>query len=70
VKSVERRSVEPKRQHLHRDVGGWGIPAGTVPLWKPVTFHALPTQVEPGLPSPAIYQSLYNRPPPSSGFIL
>lgn len=70
VKSVERRSVEPKRQPLNRDMSGWGVPAGPAAFWKPVMLYPRVAEVEPGLTSHPSYPSLYNRPPPSSRFIL
>jgi hypothetical protein len=70
AKSIERRSVEPKRQHLHRDMSGACVPAGTAAFSKPVVLHPPVAPVESGLPSPPSYPSLYNRPPPSSRLIL
>jgi hypothetical protein len=70
VKSVERRSVEPKRQHLHRDMSGLGGPVGVAAFWTPVMLYPPVAEIEPGVPSHPSYHSLYNRPPPSSNFIL
>jgi hypothetical protein len=64
VNSVERRSVEPKRQHVHRDairrVAAMADPAflDTVRLYPRVTSTKMPPLRE------YFDKSLYKRPPP------
>jgi hypothetical protein len=66
VKSVDRRTVEPKRQNLHRHLSGWNVPLAATAFWKPVMLHLHVAQVESGFPSLLCDRSLYDRPPPSS----
>lgn len=66
TKSVQSRSVEPKRQHLDCDAVHWVAPVVValfmerVTLYPPVlTAHDLP-------PIHFVDESLYNRPPPQT----
>jgi hypothetical protein len=70
TKSLERRSLEPKRQHLDRDAAQWIAPTVSFSILKPASFS--PQMVSPGprIQNHLLDQSLYNRPPPSSKFFL
>lgn len=70
AKSVERRSLEPKRQHLDRDATRWVAPVASFASLEPETVGARVPHAEL-LPSMVVLdESLYNRPPPSSEFFL
>jgi len=68
-KSVERRSVEPKRQHLNRDAMRWVASVATSAFLEPVTLYSRVAPAETPLPSHVFDESLYNRPPPSELFL-
>jgi hypothetical protein len=70
VKSVERRSVDPKRQHLNRDASLAAVPARTAAFGAATLAYVPLAQPDPLLPTPPSNQSLYNRPPPSSSIVL
>lgn len=63
-KSIERRSVEPKRQHLSRDASRWVASVAPSTLLRPVTLYARVVPPETPLPNHIFGESLYNRPPP------
>ena len=70
VKSIERRVAEPKRQHLDRDAARWVSPSID---FSSVELPAVETRLAPAgplLPKHVFSDSLYNRPPPSSLFLL
>jgi hypothetical protein len=69
LKSTDRRPVEPKRQHLNRDATQWMAPIASFTVRTTVVA----THLAPAIPlhSTRFFdQSLYNRPPPSSGFFV
>jgi len=70
VKSLEKRSVDPKRQHLNRNAGFPAVPAAKAVFGTVVLLDLPVAQPDPVLPAQPVTQSLYNRPPPSSGMIL
>jgi len=70
AKSVERRSVEPKRQHLDRDASRWVAPIIAFDIIEPTATEVSLASTEPIFPSHIFSSSLYNRPPPSSEFLL
>ncbi len=70
VRTVDRRSVEPKRQHLNRDAIRWVAPAADFSIIEPAPIEASLAPAGPPLPKHVFSDSLYNRPPPSSGFFL
>src|SRR5579863_207392 len=70
VRTVERRSVEPKRQHLNRDAIRWVAPATDFSIIEPAPIEASLALDGPPLPKHVFSDSLYNRPPPSSDFYL
>jgi hypothetical protein len=70
VKSVERRSVDPKRQHLNRDASLAAVPARTAAFGAAILAYVPLAHPDPALPIPPSNHSLYNRPPPSSSIVL
>jgi hypothetical protein len=70
VRAVERRSAEPKRQHLDRDATHWVAPVASFTLLEPSAVLHHVTFTGPLLPNHVFDESLYNRPPPSSEFFL
>ena len=70
VKSVDRRPAEPKRQHLDRDATRWVAPSGNFVIIEPSTIETRLAPAGDLLPKHVFSESLYNRPPPSSGFLL
>jgi hypothetical protein len=64
-KSVERRSVEPKRQHLNKDAIRWVASATPSTFFRPATLDLRVAPAQTPLPSHIADESLYNRPPPS-----
>jgi len=70
VKSVERRSVEPKRQQFNRDAGLAAVPIRAAAFAAVPLLYVPVAQPDSILPCPPANQSLYNRPPPSSSNIL
>jgi hypothetical protein len=70
VKSVERRSVDPKRQHLNRDANLAAVPVRTATFGAATLAYVPLAQPDPALPIPPSNHSLYNRPPPSSSIVL
>jgi hypothetical protein len=70
VRTVDRRSVEPKRQHLNRDAIRWAAPAADFSIIEPAPIEAALALAGPPLPKHVFSDSLYNRPPPSSDFLV
>src|SRR5580692_6171805 len=68
--SVDRRSVEPMRQHLDRDATRWVEATGSFTIVGPTVIETRPVPAGPLLPQHVFSDSLYNRPPPSSGILL
>jgi len=67
---VERRAVEPTRQHLDRDAARWVEPAANFSVVEPTAFETRLAPAGPLLPKHVFSDSLYNRPPPSPGILL
>jgi hypothetical protein len=63
-KAVERRSIEPKRQHLNRDASRWVVSAANANFLEPVVLYVRAVPAESPLPNHVFDESLYNRPPP------
>jgi hypothetical protein len=70
VKSLGRRPAQPARQHLDRDASKWIAPNPDLSLIEPGTIEIRSVPASPQLPKHLFIDSLYNRPPPSSGFLL
>jgi hypothetical protein len=70
VRTVDRRSVEPKRQHLNRDAIRWVAQAADFSIIEPAPIEASLALAGPPLPKHVVSDSLYNRPPPSSDFLV
>jgi hypothetical protein len=70
VKSVDQRSVEPKRQHLNKDATRWVAPLVDFSIFVPAAIETSLALSGPVLPKHVFSESLYNRPPPSSVFFL
>jgi hypothetical protein len=66
LKSVDRRSSEPTRQHLDGDVLRWVAPTASINVMAPTTIEARLTPTGLLLPRQVFSDSLYNRPPPSA----
>jgi len=67
AKSIDRRSVDPKRQHLDRDAVRWVAPRASFSFVSPATIETRVAPAGPLLPKHVFTDSLYNRPPPSLG---
>ena len=70
ARSADRRPTEPKRQHLDRDATKWVAPVANFSILERVAIEARLAPAGPILPTHVFSNSLYNRPPPSSGFLL
>ncbi|MBV8052159.1 MAG: hypothetical protein JOZ80_13265 [Acidobacteriaceae bacterium] len=70
VKSVERRSVDPKRQHVSRYAGLAANPARVAAPEPLVSLYVQVAHPDPVLPTAPANHSSYNRPPPFSSIIL
>ncbi len=70
TKSIDQRSVDPKRQHLNKDATRWVAPLIDFSILAPAAIEARLAPTGPILPKHVFTESLYNRPPPSSGFLL
>jgi len=70
VKAIDRGSLDAKRQHLCRDATKWVAPPVSFVSLKPANPVAPLALADPLLSKHFFDQSLYNRPPPSSGFFL
>ena len=68
--STDRRSVEPKLQHFDRDAFQWITPAATFRVIATTAVETCLVPAGPMLPQHVFSECLYNRPPPSSGFLL
>jgi hypothetical protein len=66
VKAVDRRSGEPKRQHLDRDASRWVAPVAHFTIIEPGAIETRLAPTGPLLPKHVFSDSLYNRPPPLS----
>jgi hypothetical protein len=64
TKSIERRSIDPKRQHVDRDTSRWVASVATVTCREPVMLYLPAVPAETPLPHQVFDESLYNRPPP------
>jgi len=70
VKSVDRRSVDPKRQHLLKEAARWVASSASFGFMAPAFIEARVAPPGPLLPKHVFTDSLYNRPPPSSVLFL
>ena len=70
VKSIDQRSVDPKRQHLNKDATRWVAPLIDFSILAPAAIETRLAPTGPILPKHVFSESLYNRPPPSSVFFL
>lgn len=70
VRSIDRRSVEPKRQHLNKDATRWVTSSADLSVIEPIAIEVRSTSNDPLLPKHVFSDSLYNRPPPLSQFVL
>jgi len=68
-RSVDRRSLEPERQHLDRDGAEWASPGATVSLVHLTALEATPVSAAALLPTLLFAGCLYVRPPPSAQFL-
>jgi len=68
--SADRRSVEPKLQHFDRDDFQWITPTATFRVIATTLVETCVAPTGPLLPQHVFSDCLYNRPPPSSGFLL
>jgi hypothetical protein len=64
TKSLERRSIEPKRQQLNRDVSRWALSVASATFLEPVMLDQPAVPADTPLLRQVFDQSLYNRPPP------
>jgi hypothetical protein len=64
AKSIERRSIDPKRQHVDRDTSRWVASLATITSLEPVMLYLPAVPAETPLPHQVFDESLYNRPPP------
>jgi hypothetical protein len=69
TKSLERRSLEPKRQHLDRDAAQWIAPIVSFSILKPASVSPRVASLSPRIQNHLLDESLYNRPPPSKFFL-
>jgi hypothetical protein len=70
VKSIDRPSVEPKRQHLNKDATRWVASSADLSVIEPTAIEISSAPNDPLLPKHVFGDSLYNRPPPSSKLLL
>lgn len=66
AKSLERRTVEPKRQHLSKNAVERSATIAATAFLEPVLVQARVVPTKPFLPNHISDESLYNRPPPTS----
>lgn len=64
-RTLQRRSLQAKRQHLDRDVSRWFAQPAPSHLFVPTNRNAPILQAGPVLQARLCDESLYNRPPPS-----
>ncbi len=65
TKTVDRRSAEPKQQHLDRDATHWVVSTAYLGFVEPSATGLPLDLVGPPLPRVLLGNSLYNRPPPA-----
>jgi hypothetical protein len=70
AKSLDHRSLAPKRQHLNLDAVRWVTPIASTSLFKPVTLYRRIAPPEPEIPDHLFADVLYNRPPPPAESLL
>jgi len=70
AKSVDHRSVDPKRQHLNKDAARFAAPRVNFSIIAPAAIETRLAPAGPLLAKHVFSDSLYNRPPPSSEFFL
>jgi hypothetical protein len=70
VKSVDRRSAEPQRQHLDKDATRWVAAVASFIIDEPIAIEPSLVPASPLLPQHTFSESLYNRPPPSPEFYI
>lgn len=68
--TVSRRSVEPKRQHLEKDAIQWVVSDANFINMEPAVVETSPAPAGLLLTNQVFSNNLYNRPPPSSAFLL
>jgi len=66
AKAMERRALDPKRQHLNRDSMRWAPPVAHIAYLAPVAVPLHVDATEPPAPQEAFSETLYDRPPPSA----
>ena len=66
AKSIERRTIEPKRQHLSKNAIERSAITATTAFLQPVSVERRVVPTQPSLPNHISDESLYNRPPPSA----
>jgi len=64
AKSIDRRTVEPKRQHLSKSTIERSATIVATAFLQPVSVERRVVPTEPSLPNHISDESLYNRPPP------
>jgi hypothetical protein len=70
TKSLQRRSLEPKRQHLDRDAAQWIAPIVSFSILKPASLGPRVASLDIRIQNHLLDENVYNRPPPSSKFFL
>jgi hypothetical protein len=70
ARSVDQRSVEPKRQNLDRSSTQLVAQSTDFDIIELTAFNTRLMPSQPRLPKAVVSDGLYNRPPPSSDFLL
>jgi hypothetical protein len=70
VRSIDHRSVEPKRQHLSKDATRWVTSSADLTVIEPTAIEISSAPNDPLLPKHVFSDNLYNRPPPSLEILL
>jgi hypothetical protein len=70
IKSLQRGSLEAKRQHLDRDAAQWIAPIVSFSILKPAFLSPRVASLGLRIQNPLLDENLYSRPPPSSKFLL
>jgi hypothetical protein len=70
TKSLQRRSLEPKRQHLDRDAALWIAPIVSFSILKPASLGPRVASLDIRIQNHLLDENVYNQPPPSSKFFL
>lgn len=65
-RSVDRRSVEPERQHFDRDAAEWASPSAAFSMVYFTAPEASPVSEEAQIPAHMFTGRPYVRPPPSA----